>query len=109
MLDLRASEDQGTDLTIPSWQLRYKNPLNANDEDISPKLTQMPTERDGLTDMSFTRSYFETGDIMRQMMAPGVKDDAAGLQTESHLLDKLHQKFEHGYAQYTAEAANIAY
>lgn len=109
MLDLRASEDQGTDLTIPSGSFDTKIPLNINDEDISPDLKQTPTERDGLTDMSFARSYFETGDIMRQMMAPGVKDDAAGLQTESHLLDKLHQKFEQGYVQYTAETANIAH
>lgn len=104
MLDLRASEDQGTDLTISSGSFDTKIPLNINDEDISPDLKQMPTERDGLTDMSFARTYFETGDIMRQMMAPGVKDDAAGLQTESHLLGKLHQKFEQGYGQYTAEA-----
>ena len=109
MLDLRASEDQGTDLTIPSGSFDTKIPLNINDEDISPELKQVPSERDGFTDMSFARSYYETGDIMRQMMAPGVKDDAAGLQTESHLLDKLHEKFEQGYVQYTAESANIAH
>ena len=109
MLDLRASEDQGTDLTIPSGSFDTKIPLNINDEDISPDLKQMPTERDGLTDMSFARTYFESGDVMRQMMAPGVKNDAAGLQTESHLLEKLHQRFEQGYGQYTAEAVNIAH
>ena len=109
MLDLRASEDQGTDLTISSGSFDTKIPLNINDDDISPDSNQAPTERDGLTDMSFARTYFETGDIMRQMMAPGVKADAAGLQTESHLLDKLHQKFEQGYVQYAAEAANIAH
>ena len=109
MLDLRASEDQGTDLTIPSASFDTKIPLNINDEDISGESKQVPTERDGFSDMSFARSYFETGDIMRQMMAPGVKDDAAGLQTESQLLDKLHQKFEQGYVQYTAETVNIAH
>ena len=109
MLDLRASEDQGTDLTIPSGSFDTKIPMNINDEDISPDSKQTPTERDGLTDMSFARTYFETGDIMRQMMAPGVKADAAGLQTESHLLDKLHQRFEQGYVQYAAEAASISH
>ena len=106
MLDLRASEDQGTDLTITSGSFDTKLPLNINDVDINPESEQMPTERDGLTDMSYACINFETGDIMTQMMAPGVRDD---VKNQSHLLNKLRHKFEQGYFQYTTKSGNIAY
>ena len=55
MLDIRASEDQGTELSIASGSFDTKIPSNINDEDIDPETKQMPTEHDGVTNMSFTR------------------------------------------------------
>jgi hypothetical protein len=109
MLDVRASEDQGTDLTITSGSFDTKIPLNINDADIDPESKLMPTERDGVTDMSFARISFGIGDISRQMMAPGVRDGAAGLEDQSHLLNEMYQKFEQGYFPCTTESGNIAY
>ena len=107
MLDVRASEDQATDLTIGSFDTRI--PLNINDVDISPETEQMPTERNGVTDMSFARIFFGIGDIMRQMMAHSVRDGVAGLEDQSRLLNAIYQEFEQGYCQYTTESDNIAY
>lgn len=109
MLDVRASEDQGTDLTIASGSFDTRIPLNINDIDIDPETKQMPTERDGVTDMSFARIFFGIGDITRQMMALSVKDGVAGLEDQSRLLNEIYQKFEQGYCQYTTESGNIAY
>lgn len=109
MLDVRASEDQGTDLTITSGSFDTRIPLNINDADIDPETKQMPTERDGVTDMSFARIWFGIGDIMRQMMALSVRDGVAGLEDQSRLLNEIYQKFEQGYCQYTTESGNIAY
>ena len=109
MLDVRAAEDQGTDLTITSDSFDTKIPLNINDEDIDPKTKQMPIERDGLTDMSIARINFGVGDIMRQMMASSVRDGVAGLEDQSRLLNEIYQKFDQGYCQYTTESGNIAY
>ncbi|KAK9427349.1 hypothetical protein V1505DRAFT_388872 [Lipomyces doorenjongii] len=50
-----------------------------------------------MADMSFARINFELGDIMRQMMAPGVRDSA------------VYQKFEQNHFQYAAESGNIAF
>ena len=108
-LDVRASEDQGTDLTIPSGSFDTRIPLNLNDEDIDPETKHMPTERDGVTDMSFARIFFGMDDIVRQMMAPSVRDGVAGVEDQSRLLNKIYQKFEQGYCQYTTESGNIAY
>lgn len=109
MLDVRASEDQGTDLTITSGSFDTKIPLNINDADISPETKEMPTERDGVTDMSFARMSVGLCDITRRMMAPGVRDGAAGLEDQSRLLNEIYQKYEHGYFQHTTESGNIAY
>ena len=108
-LDVRASEDQGTDLTIPRGSFDTRIPLNLNDEDIDPETKHMPTERDGVTDMSFARIFFGIDDIVRQMMAPSVRDGVAGLEDQSRLLNKIYQNFEQGYCQYTTESGNIAY
>ena len=108
-LDVRASEDQGTDLTITSGSFDTRIPLNINDVDIDPETKQMPTERAGVTDMSFARIFFGISDIMRQMMALSVRDGVAGLEDQSHLLNEIYQKFEQGYCQYTTESASIAY
>ena len=105
-LDLRASEDQGTELTITSGSFDTKLPLNINDVDINAESEQMPAERDGLTDMSYCCINFETGDIMMQMMAPGVRDD---VKKQSHLLNKLRDRFEQSYFQCTTKSGNITY
>ena len=109
ILDVRASEDQGTDLTITSGSFDTKIPLNINDEDINPESKQIPKERDGLTDMSFARIFAGTCDIVRQMMAPGIRDGAAGLEDQSRLLTEFYQKYEQGYFRYATESGNIAY
>ena len=109
ILDVRASEDQGTDLTITSGSFDTKIPLNINDADINPESKQMPTERDGVTDMSFARIFAGLCDIVRQMMASGVRDGAAGLEDQNRLLNEIYQKYEHGYFQYTTESGNIVY
>lgn len=109
MLDGRASEDQGTDLTITAGSFDTKLPLNINDADINPESKEVPTERDGITDMSFTRIHVGLCEITMQMMAPGSRNGAAGLENQSSLLNEIYQKYEQGYFQYTTEAGNIVY
>ena len=109
LLDMRSSEDQGMDLTITSGSFDTKIPLNINDADIDPESKQMPAEREGITDMSFSRINCETLVVVRQLMAPGVRDGAAGLEDKSRLLNEIYQRFERGYFQYTTESGNIIY
>lgn len=109
MLDVRASEDQGTDLTITYGSFDTRIPSNFNDVDIDPETKKMPTERDGLTDMSVARINYGMGDIVMHMTAPSVRGDVAGLEDQSRLLNGIYQTFEQGYCQYTTEPGNIAY
>ena len=107
-LDLRACEDQGTDLMITSNSFDTKIPLNINDADISPESRQIPTEREGVTDMSFTRINAGWCDITKKIMAHGVKNGSSSLQEQTRLLSEIYQTFENAYLQYTTEPESIA-
>lgn len=108
-LDVRASEDQGTDLTIASGSFDTKMPLNINDADLSPETKDMAAERGGVTDMSSALISFGLTDIARRMMGPGIRDGAAGLEDQSRFLDEMYRKYEHGYFHDTDQSSNIAY
>ncbi|KIW90678.1 uncharacterized protein Z519_08461 [Cladophialophora bantiana CBS 173.52] len=108
-LDLRASEDQGTDLGIAKSSFDTKIPLNINDADIDPESQLMPTERYGVTDMTFARISAGIVDVMRQMMTRGPDAGVADLKDQSHLLNEIYRKFEQEYFQHASESGNIAY
>ncbi|KAL6230848.1 hypothetical protein BDW75DRAFT_234071 [Aspergillus navahoensis] len=53
LLDLRSSEDHGTDVQIHDRMFDTRFPLNVNDNDIRPDMEEQPKPRVGFTDMSF--------------------------------------------------------
>lgn len=108
-IDARASEDQGTDFTISIGSFDTKMPLNINDADIDPDSKETPRERQGLTDMSLARVWFEMSDVTRQIMAPGVKDGGPSLEEQGRLLNSLYDKLDEGYFRYATESGNILY
>ncbi|EXJ76686.1 uncharacterized protein A1O5_01194 [Cladophialophora psammophila CBS 110553] len=108
-LDLRAAEDQGTDLGIAKSSFDTKIPLNINDADIDPESKLIPTERYGVTDMTFARISAGIVDVMRQMMTRGPEAGVADLEDQSHLLNEIYRKFEQEYFQHASESGNIAY
>ena len=109
MLDVRASEDQGTDYTIARGSFDTKLPMNINDADIEPGTTHMPTGRDGITDMTFSLVSFEMCEVTRQMMAQNAKEGAPDLEKQCRLLSEIYQILDRRYLQYSVESGNIAY
>ncbi len=108
-LDVRASEDQGTEFTIARGSFDTKLPLNINDADIDPKTTRTPTAREGLTDMTIPLVNYEMTEVMKQMMSLISKDGAPGIEEKDRLLSEIYTKLEQGYLQYTVESGNILY
>ncbi|KAL1596510.1 hypothetical protein SLS60_009157 [Paraconiothyrium brasiliense] len=68
ILDARSSEDHGCDPTIVEAQFDTKLPLNVNDTDIHPDMTEWPKERQGFTDMTFCLIRFEVTNIFRRIL-----------------------------------------
>jgi hypothetical protein len=109
-LDLRASEDQGTDLAITHGSFDTKMPLNINDADIGPETKDMPTAREGVTDMSLALMIIGLCDLIRQMLNLGVTNSVGGLEDQNRLLKEMYRKYEHGYfRQSTTESDSKGY
>ncbi|KAI1772142.1 fungal-specific transcription factor domain-containing protein [Hypoxylon cercidicola] len=67
ILDLRSAEDQGTELTIAERTYDTQFPLNINDADITPNMTQFPEEQEGPTDMTFCLIRYEICALARKI------------------------------------------
>ena len=106
-LDIRASEDHGTDPTIVEHHFDTKLPLNINDEDISPDMTQTPVEHEGATEMTFDLIRFSVSTTIRHMSyaPPGqgrcqTKMSNVTLEDKEKHIDELHQYLEQKYLKY---------
>ena len=67
LLDMRSAEEQGTELLIPERIHDTRLPLNVNDSDLDPDMTDFPEERQGATDMSFSLVRYEVCTFARSM------------------------------------------
>lgn len=101
LLDARASEDHGADPTFQDHAFDTKLPLNVNDEDIWPEMTEPPHEQPGASDMTFTLIRFETGHIQRKlrMTASGdtEEDQMKLIKEKESLIDQTHQQMQEKY------------
>lgn len=102
-LDLRASEDQGTDVTIARSSYDTRLPLNINDADINVDTKETPPERPGIADATVAILMYKIGDLSRRMVSPGTT-----LQEQDALLHEMSVLFDRGYLQYTTEPGNMA-
>jgi hypothetical protein len=106
LFDVRASEDQGTEFTIAVDSFDTKLPLNINNSDIQPDSKQMPSEREGLTDLSISRVSIKTCELSKRMMVRG--PNAPSLEEQDHMLQKIYQELDDGFLRYSTEP-NISY
>lgn len=102
-LDVRSSEDQGTDFTIQMGSFDTKLPLNINDDDIDVDTKQFPMEREGLTDMSGPVANMEISIISRKIVTPGIS-----LEEQSRLLDTIYNTVEQRYFRFSSQPCDIA-
>lgn len=102
-LDQRSSEDQATEFTIGHGSSDTRIPLNINDDDIGLDSTDLPPEREGLTDMSISRVWVSVCDTTKRMVAQTTNETATptdNLQSQTTLLDEMLSSLETHYLQY---------
>lgn len=109
LIDVRASEDQGTDYTIAYGSFDTNLPLNINDADFGPDTTKMPPTREGLTDMTLPLVSYEMCNLTKEMMARSVRDGASSMEEQSRLLGEIYVRLDRGYLQYSVELDNVTY
>ncbi|KAI1808975.1 fungal-specific transcription factor domain-containing protein [Daldinia bambusicola] len=109
LLDVRASEDQGMDLTITAGSFDTRQPLNINNDDVDPETKEMPREREGITDMTFSLVTSSQCEITREMMAVSLKDGMPQVDVQDRLLNEYYERLEKTYLQYSKADGNITH
>ncbi|RMZ15835.1 hypothetical protein D0860_01367 [Hortaea werneckii] len=108
LLDIRASEDHGCDPTIVEQSFDTRMPLNINDADIKPGMTEFPAERQGCTDMSFCLIRFEVANTFRRInyVPPGASRPcqehfaSVTLEDKERWITECHQRLEERYLKH---------
>lgn len=106
MLDVRTSEDQGTEFTITEGSFDTEIPSNINNTDIGPDIKDKVPEREGITDMSFARMSAQTVMTVRKMMAHNAR--ASSIEEQSHLLQEIYRSTEENYLRHSTQSS-LAY
>lgn len=108
LLDIRASEDQGSEFTITSGSFDTKYFLSINDRDISPETKETPQERQGMTDATCALISAHMSDIIKKMMG-STKQGAERVREQIKLLDELSVKSETGIERFSDEASSLVF
>ena len=106
-LDVRASEDHGTDPSIIEQSFDTKFPLNINDEDLTTTMKEPPPEREGWTEMGFDLIRFSVSTTVRRLSwappGPGpcrVRNAGLSLEDKERMIEDLHQYLEKKYLRF---------
>ena len=94
ILDLRATEDQGTVLTIAHGSYTTALPARIHEHDIWPDMTQPPVERPGLTATSLLRLCCKTTLCTQAMMASSSKES---MSERISRLSRLAQEYSQDF------------
>lgn len=106
-LDVRTSEDHGSDPSIVEHSFDTRFPLNLEDEDLNPDMKETPVEREGRTEMTFDLIRYTVSTTVRRLSyaPPGhgpcsVKNASLTLEDKEHLIEVLHQHLENKYLKH---------
>ncbi|EPS27883.1 hypothetical protein PDE_02827 [Penicillium oxalicum 114-2] len=106
LLDARSSDDHGTDSQINEFMYDTRLPLNINDDDITPEATEPPTEREGVTDLTFCLIRCEIACALRRanyscpgkQFSPG--DAAMRMQHCERMIHVISNRIEQRYIKH---------
>ncbi|KAF9883141.1 hypothetical protein FE257_004061 [Aspergillus nanangensis] len=105
LLEIRSSEDHGTESQIHERLYDTRMPLNINDEDISPDMREPPEERVGFTDMTFCLIRCDIAVALRRVSYSCPNKNFPGPREPSpemcgKLIQAINQRIEERYLQY---------
>lgn len=102
--DARAAEDYGADPSSHQFFFDTKMPLNVNDDELWPEMTETPNEQAGASDMTFCLVRFELANMQRKLrlLASAESDDEKkeSIKSKEKLIDAEHQRMQETYFRY---------
>ena len=108
LIDIRASEDQGSDPSITEQSFDTKFPLNVNDEDMWPDMKEPPIEREGYSDMTFDLIRYNIGKVIRRITyvppglssCPKAKKNLGSVEEKEQKVEDLRKYLEEKYLRH---------
>ncbi|CZT13198.1 related to binuclear zinc cluster transcription factor that regulates the ratio between aurofusarin and rubrofusarin biosynthesis [Rhynchosporium agropyri] len=114
VLDTRASEDQGSDPSIIEFSYDTKLPLSIDDDDLDPVATEPPTEREGVSEMTFCLIRYEICNLTNKLTynPPGdvpckVQGQMLTIEQKERLVRECADYLEVKYLQYCEDAGPL--
>lgn len=113
ILDLRASEDHGSDPSILDFSFDTAYPISVNDDDIGPDDTNFPTAREGVSEMTFTLIRCEICSLLRKLTyvpPPSYEFGAPPVLTldeKESLVKEASLRLEDKYLKYCEDAGPL--
>ncbi|KAH8814961.1 fungal-specific transcription factor domain-containing protein [Xylogone sp. PMI_703] len=99
-LEVKSSEESGSEISITEDSFDTKLPLNINDEDIHPDSTELPPEQCGVTDLSLTLIRLEllpTELSLHQKLKSLAPEDLPQCEELlKHKYEQIHTKYMNG-------------
>ncbi|KAF7856989.1 hypothetical protein EAF04_009749 [Stromatinia cepivora] len=115
VLDVRASEDHGSDPSIFDHTFDTKFPLSINDADLDPDAKEPPQPREGVSEMTFVLIRFEICALSKRLQytPPGRGPCPSGnpvsltLEQKEELIKETSVRLEEKYLKYCENAGPL--
>ncbi|KAF4618365.1 hypothetical protein G7Y89_g14938 [Cudoniella acicularis] len=114
ILDVRASEDHGSDPSILDSTFDTEFPTSVNDEDLDPSYTEPPTRRPGVSQMTFCLIRYEICSLTRKLSynppttSPcRVAMDSWTFEDKENLIRERAHRIEEVYLKYCEDAGPL--
>ncbi|KAK5992582.1 Bikaverin cluster transcription factor bik5-like protein [Cladobotryum mycophilum] len=114
-LDLRCTEELGSDMVVDERSYDTLMPTNINDADISPSSSDFPKAREGRSDCAVSLVRYEICALSRRLlsassaMSPGSKDEDATVAEKERMLIDVYQRVEHKFLQHVVDEVDPLY
>ena len=113
ILDVRASEDHGSEPMILDQAFDTEFPTNVNDDDLKPEATEPPAVREGPTEMTFCLIRYEICALTRRLQyaSPGDRLQGGGLSLEEkeQIVRETAERMEERYLYYCQDAGPLCW
>jgi hypothetical protein len=111
VLDSRAPEDQGFELTLDMLHRGLRLPLNINDDQLFPNMTQLPAESVGWTEMSFFLIQTESCRLISPILGTQEQTPAHNLpdiMTKRKIIQERSQFISSKYGTHSPTANHLS-
>ena len=106
-LDVRLSEDHGSDPGILEHSFDTQYPLNINDTEFGPDMPETTTDQQGVTDMTFSLIRFEVANTFRRLSYCPPRSESSKekwphfkIEEKEQWIEECHRSLEEKYLRY---------